>query len=66
MDSALKSIMTYDRIRWIVGGQKKDGAKVNFESQKKKIRKIYLIGSSSLELSSSLIFDEDLIALPSL
>ena len=28
MDSALKSIMTYDRIRWIVGGQKKDGDKI--------------------------------------
>ena len=25
MDSALKSIMTYDRIRWIVGGQKRWG-----------------------------------------
>ena len=53
MDSALKSIMTYDRIRWIVGGQKKDGDKVNIESQKKKIKKIYLIGSSSFELSKS-------------
>ena len=29
MDSALKSIITYDSIRWIVGGQKKDGDKVN-------------------------------------
>ena len=27
----LKSIMTYDRIRWIVGGQK-DGDKVNIVS----------------------------------
>ena len=55
MDSALKSITTYNRIRWIVGGQKKDGDSVNIESQKKKIKKIYLIGSSAFELSK--LFD---------
>jgi len=55
MDSALKSIMTYNRIRWIVGGQKKDGDSMNIESQKKKIKKIYLIGSSAFELSK--LFD---------
>ena len=37
MDSALKSIMTYDRIRWIVGGQK-DGDKVNRVHKKKSKR----------------------------
>ncbi len=55
MDSALKSITTYNRIRWIVGGQKKDGDSMNIESQKKKIKKIYLIGSSAFELSK--LFD---------
>ncbi len=55
MDSALKSIMTYDRIRWIAGGQKKDGDIVDIESQKKKIKKIYLIGSSAFDLSK--LFD---------
>jgi UDP-N-acetylmuramoylalanine--D-glutamate ligase len=55
MDSALKSIMTYNKIRWIAGGQKKDGDKVNIVSQKKKIKKIYLIGSSAFELSK--LFD---------
>ena len=39
MDSALKSIMTYDRIRWIVGGQKKDGDILNIQPQKKKLKK---------------------------
>ena len=41
MDSALKSIMTYDKIRWIVGGQKKDGDKVNIQSQKKKKKDLF-------------------------
>ena len=47
--------MTYNKIRWIAGGQKKDGDKVNIVSQKKKIKKIYLIGSSAFELSK--LFD---------
>tara|TARA_A100001011_G_C14263447_1_gene823596 strand:+ start:312 stop:1694 length:1383 start_codon:yes stop_codon:yes gene_type:complete len=51
MDSALKSISAYDRIRWIVGGQKKEGDKLNLQPYEKKIIKIYLIGSSAVELS---------------
>ncbi len=55
MISALKSISTYDKIRWIVGGQKKEGDQLNIKPYKKKIKKIYLIGSSAIELSELLI-----------
>ena len=51
MDSALKSISSFNRIRWIVGGQKKEGDDFNIQPFQKKIKKVYLIGSSSLEFS---------------
>ena len=54
MFSALKSIDTYDDIRWIAGGQKKEGDKFDLSPYLKKIKKIYLIGSSAIELSKFL------------
>ena len=51
MDSALKSISTYDSIRWIVGGQIKEGDHFKIYPYEKKIKKIYIIGTSALELS---------------
>ena len=51
MDSALKSISAYDRIRWIVGGQKKEGDHFKIQPYEKKIKKIYIIGTTAIELS---------------
>ena len=47
-------IDTYDNIRWIAGGQKKEGDKFDLSPYLKKIKKIYLIGSSAIELSKLL------------
>ncbi len=51
MDSALKSINTYESIRWIMGGQKKEGDHFNIQPYEKKIKKIYIIGTSAIKLS---------------
>ena len=39
MDSALKSISAYDSIRWIVGGEKKEGDYFNIQPYEEKIKK---------------------------
>ena len=51
MDSALKSISAYDSIRWIVGGEKKEGDYFNIKPYEEKIKKIYIIGNTAVELS---------------
>ncbi len=51
MDSALKSISAYDRIRWIVGGEKKEGDNFKIQPYEEKIKKIYIIGNTAVELS---------------
>ncbi len=53
VDSARKSLGTFDNIRWIAGGQRKEGDEITFESFFSKIKKVYLIGSSSAEFASS-------------
>ena len=55
MDSALKSITAYSKVRWIVGGQKKDGDHFKIQPYEKKIKKIYIIGITAVELSK--LFD---------
>ena len=54
VDSAKKSLVTFNNIRWIAGGIKKEGNSTNFDSVLPKIKKAYLIGASSSELVSSL------------
>ena len=55
MDSALKSISAYNNIRWIVGGQKKEGDYFKIQPYENKIKKIYIIGITAIALSK--LFD---------
>ena len=55
MDSALKSISAYNRVRWIVGGQKKEGDYFKIQPYENKIKKIYIIGITAIALSK--LFD---------
>ena len=54
MESVKKSLGTFDNIRWIAGGLKKEGDDINLNSFFSKIEKAYLIGSSAEEFSNSL------------
>ena len=54
MISAFQSLRTYEKIRWIAGGQMKYGEKFNLQPYASKIKKIYLIGSSANELSKNI------------
>ena len=54
LESAKKSLRTFKNIRWIAGGLKKEGDIIDFSTYRSRIKKVYLIGSSSKEFSSSL------------
>ena len=54
VESSVNSLKAFDNIRWIAGGLKKEGDVLNFNKFYSKIKKVYLIGSSAIEFSSSL------------
>ena len=54
VDSVRKSLKTFDNIRWIAGGLKKDGDIIDFNAYFSRIKKAYLIGSAATEFASSL------------
>lgn len=54
VDSAAKALQAFDNIRWIAGGQGKDGGISGLENQLGNVTKAYLIGASAKEFSCQL------------
>lgn len=54
VESAMMSLNAYENIRWICGGQQKDGGLSKLNSVTKKVKRAYIIGAEAENISKQL------------
>ena len=54
VESAMMSLNAYENIRWICGGQQKDGGLSKLNSVTQKVRRAYVIGAEAENISKQL------------